>query len=88
MRGRVDEDRVDEDLGEQALRLAEDRFEESVEALITEARGDRARLAIAAACLSTNGPTQGDSKEQIAFALLIEAAHRVAAGEPDLGVAG
>lgn len=88
MRGRVDEDRVDEDLGEQALRLAEDRFEESVEALITESRGDRARLAMAAACLSTNGPTQGDSKEQIAFALLIEAAHRVAASEPDLGVAG
>jgi len=28
--------------------------------------------------LSTNGPTQGDSKEQIAFALLMEAAHRAA----------
>ena len=31
--------------------------------------------------LSTNGPAQGDSKEQIAFALLMEAAHRVAANE-------
>ena len=84
----MDEDRTNEDLGDQALRLADEGFEESVEALVTEARGDRARLALAAARLSTNGPTHGDSKEQIAFALLMEAAHRIAADEPHLSVAG
>ena len=70
------DDRTVKELGDQALRLAEDRFEERVGALITEARGDSARLSMAAARLSTCGPTQGASKEQIAFALLMEAAHR------------
>ena len=79
---------TDEDLGDQALRLAEDGFEERVEALIAAAHGDEARLAMAAACLSTNGPTQGDWREQIAFALLMEAAHRAASEEPVLKVVG
>ena len=79
---------MNEDLGDRALRLAEDGFEERVEALIAGAQGDEARLALAAACLSTNGPTQGDSKEQIAFALLMEAAHRAADEEPVLKVVG
>ena len=77
----MDEDRIEQDLSAQALRLAEERFEESVESLVAGAQGDRTRLAMAAARLSANGPAQGDSKEQIAFALLMEAAHRVAANE-------
>jgi len=64
-------------LSGQALRLADDKFEERVGTLLAQAHGDRT-LAMAAARLSTNGPTQGDSKEQIAFALLMEAAHRAA----------
>lgn len=77
-----------ESLGDQALRLAGNRFEENVEALIAEAAGDTARLAMAAACLSSRGPAQGDSKEQIAFALLMEAAHRAANDESHLEVVG
>ena len=77
----VDEDRTDQDLSDEALLLAENGFEESVGSLVAQAQGDRTRLAMAAARLSTNGPAQGDSKEQIAFALLMEAAHRVAANE-------
>lgn len=72
---------VDVDLADQALRLAGDKFEERVDALIAKAHGDRSQLAMAAARLSSLGPTSGDSKEQIAFALLLEAAHRVAAAE-------
>ncbi len=83
----MDQDRIDEDLDGVALRLAEDRLEEQVGLLLAEAQGDRTRLAMAAARLSTNRPTQGDSKEQIAFALLIEAAHR-AAEEPHIKVVG
>ena len=74
----VDKDRADGDLSGQALRLADDKFEERVGTLLAQANGDRTPLAMAAARLSTNGPTQGDSKEQIAFALLMEAAHRAA----------
>ena len=81
-------DRMNENLGDQALRLAEDGFEEKVEALIAEAQGDTARLAMAAACLSTTGPAQGDSKEQIAFALLMEATHRASNDESHLEVVG
>ena len=77
---------MNEDLGVLALRLAEDGFEERVDALVAGAHGDEARLAMAAACLSTNGPAQGDSKEQIAFALLMEAAHRAADQESALKV--
>jgi len=72
-------------LSDRALRLAEDRFEDSVGSLVAQAQGDKTRLAMAAARLSANGPTQGDSKEQIAFALLMEAAHRAAAGESIAG---
>ena len=72
----MDENRVDEDLVDQALGLAGDGFDEEVGALVTEAHGDRTRLSMAAARLSASGPTRGDSKEQIAFALLLEAAHR------------
>jgi hypothetical protein len=43
---------------------------------------------MAAAKLSTNGPTQGDSRDQIAFALLLEAAHRVTAGRSALRIVG
>jgi len=88
MQSHMDGIEMNEDLGEQALRLAEDGFEERVEALVAGAHGDEARLAMAAACLSTNGPAQGDSKEQIAFALLMEAAHRAADEEPVLKVVG
>ena len=84
----MEDDRLVKDLTDQALRLAEDGFEERVGALITEAQGDRARLSMAAARLSTRGPTQGDSKEQIAFALLMEAAHRADGHEPRLKVVG
>jgi hypothetical protein len=77
---------VDEELAELALQLAEDRFEEEVAALIVRAKGDRSELAMAAARLSAEGPTRGDSKEQIAFALLLEAAHRATADRPDLQV--
>ena len=76
------------DLGDEALRLAADGFEERVRSLVAQAQGDRARLAMAAACLSTNGPTQGDSKEQIAFALLMEAANRAHDDEQPLKVVG
>jgi hypothetical protein len=72
----VSGDRTDEELSYQALRLAAEGFEERVGRLVTEARGDRSQLAKAAARLSTIGPTQGDSKERIAFALLMAAAHR------------
>jgi hypothetical protein len=67
---------MDKELSDQALRLAEDRFEERVGSLVMQAQGDRTQLAMAAARLSTIGPTQGDSKERIAFALLMAAAHR------------
>lgn len=77
---------MDEDLVDRALGLAGERFEEKVLALTEEARGDRSQLAMAAARLSSNGPTHGDSKEQIAYALLLEAAHRAGAGRPDLRV--
>ena len=79
---------MSESVGDQALRLAGNRFEENVEALIAGAEGDVARLAMAAARLSTTGPTQGDSKEQIAFALLMEAAHRAANDGSHLEVVG
>ena len=88
MQSHMDGIEISADLGDQALRLAEDGFEERVEALVAGAHGDEARLAMAAACLSTNGPAQGDSKEQIAFALLMEAAHRAADEEPVLKVVG
>jgi hypothetical protein len=80
----VDGKRIDKDLSDQALRLAADRFEERVGRLVTEAQGDRTQLAMAAARLSTIGPTQGDSKERIAFALLMAAAHRAAIDVPPL----
>jgi hypothetical protein len=82
----VNDTRTDKDLSDEALRLAEDRFEERVGALVAEAQGDRTQLAMAAARLTTIGPTQSDSKEQIAFALLMEAAHRAAADGPHLKV--
>jgi len=77
---------VDARLVDRALELAEERFEERVQVLIEEAHGDRSELAMAAATVSATGPTQGDSKEQIAFALLLEAAHRLTTGPPDLRV--
>jgi hypothetical protein len=76
-----------EDLVDQALRLAGERFDEHVRSLIRAAHGDRSRLAMAAATVSTDGPTHGDSREQIAFALLLEAAHRSAA-QPELRSVG
>lgn len=79
---------MDAGLVSRALQLAEGGFEERVQALIQEAQGDRSELAMAAATLSATGPTQGDSKEQIAFALLLEAAHRVAPSPSDLSVVG
>lgn len=72
---------MDEELVDRALGLAGDGFDEEVGALVTEAHGDRTRLSMAAARLSANGPTRGDSKEQIAFALLLEAAHRAVDNE-------
>lgn len=80
----VDGQQTNEDLGDRALRLAEDGFNERVGALITEARGDRTRLAVAATSLSTNGAAHGESKRQIAFALLIAAAHSPTADRPQL----
>jgi hypothetical protein len=72
---------MDGALIDQALGFAEDRFDERVAALIKAADGDGSRLALAAATVSTSGPTAGDSKEQIAFALLLEAAHRAGSDE-------
>ena len=68
-------------LGELALSLAEDRFDERVETLIASAHGKRGKLAMAAATLLSLGPTTGDPKEQVASALLLEAAHRCESGE-------
>jgi len=79
---------VDEDLADIALKLAGDRFEKEVAALIVRANGDRSDLAMAAARLSAEGPTRGDSKDQIAFALLLEAADRATADRVDLRVMG
>ena len=77
-----------DELVEEALRLAGDRFAEKVHALIVKAQGDRSELAMAAAKLSTKGPTHGDSIEQIAFALLLEAAYRAPVERPGLRVVG
>ena len=79
---------MDAGLAGRALQLAEEGFEERVQALVEGAHGDRSELALAAATLSATGPTQGDSKEQIAFALLLEAAHRTAPSPADLSVVG
>lgn len=80
----VDEHQRNDDLGDKALRLAEDGFDERIGALVTEACGDRTRLAEAAACLSTNGAAHRESKRQIAFALLMAAAHCPTADQPRL----
>ena len=81
-------DRMNQALGDQALRLAEDGFEEKVESLIAEARGDTARLAMAAARLSTTGRPRGTPKSRSAFALLIQATHRASNDESHLEVVG
>ena len=65
-----------EQLIDRALELANERFDEHVDALIDEAGNDGARLALAAARLSTDGPAHSSSVEQIAFSLLIEAFHK------------
>jgi hypothetical protein len=67
------------DLSGLALELAHRNFEEQVKTLIEAAGGDASDLALAAARLSTDGPAQGGSLDHIAFALLLEAAHRAVA---------
>jgi hypothetical protein len=65
-----------EELVDLALKLASERFDEHVEALILEASSEGPRLALAAAQLSTDGPAQAGSVDQIAYSLLVEAFHR------------
>ena len=79
----VDEHRLNDYLKDKALRLAEDGFDERIGALVTEAGGDRTRLAEAAACLSMNGAHR-EAKRQIAFALLMAAAHCPTPDQPRL----
>ena len=65
-----------EELTELALKLASEKFDEHVDALIKEARKDGARLALAAAELATDGPARAGSLDQIAYFLLVEAFHK------------
>ena len=65
-----------EELTDLALKLASERFDEHVDALIAEARKDGTRLALAAAELATDGPARTGSLDQIAYFLLVEAFHK------------
>ena len=78
-----------ERLTELALKLASEKFDEHVDALIDEARKDGARLALAAAELATDGPARTGSLDQIAYFLLVEAFHKAseAVEQPSLDVA-
>ena len=78
-----------EELIELALKLANERFDEHVDALIAEARKDGSRLALAAAELATEGPVRSGSLDQIAYFLLVEAFHKTSAAveQPTLDVA-
>jgi hypothetical protein len=69
------------DLADLALELAHQHFDEQVRALVEAAGDDSSDLALAAARLSTDGPAQGGSPDHIAFALLLEAAHRASEAE-------
>jgi hypothetical protein len=64
------------ELADLALELAHQHFDEQVQTLLEAAGDDASDLAVAAARLSTDGPAQGGSPDHIAFALLLEAAHR------------
>jgi hypothetical protein len=67
---------VAEELTDLALKLANERFVEHVNALIGAAGSDRSGLALAAAELATGGPAQAGSVDQIAYSLLVEAFHK------------
>jgi len=67
---------VTENLVDLAVKLAGERFDENVDALIEEARSDETELALAAAQVSTEPPMQAGSIDQIAYSLLVEAFQR------------
>jgi len=67
---------VAENLVDLAVKLAGERFDENVAALIEEARSDETELALAAAQVSTEPPMQAGSIDQIAYSLLVEAFQR------------
>jgi hypothetical protein len=80
---------VTDGLTQLALKLASERFDEHVDALIAEARKDGPRLALAAAELATEGPARAGSLDQIAYFLLVEAFHKASSvvEQPSLDVA-
>ena len=73
-----------ENLVDLAVKLAGERFDENVAALIEEARSDETELALAAAQVSTEPPMQAGSIDQIAYSLLVEAFQRASRSRSDL----
>ena len=70
-----------EELTDLALKLANERFVEHIDA----AGSDRSGLALAAAELATEGPAQAGSLNQIAYSLLKEAFHEASESREGLG---
>lgn len=76
---------MDEELTDLALKLANERFVEHVDALVDAAGSDRSGLALAAAELATEGPAQAGSLNQNAYSLLKEAFHEASESREGLG---